>query len=144
MCSSSSYKIFNGKNNLLQIGLLCWSKEGVNRYVSTWNFKIMFKFKLQDNQWEEHFIPNWIFLPKTKKDEKLYLIKTVWCLGLLKETVWLNGNYWLNFVSIAWSWLIAKKWKMTENRFIMLLTKKIFLHHSRFPKSSKSIIREEA
>ncbi len=64
------------------------------------------------------------FAEDKKKDEKLYLIETVWCLGLLKETVWLNGNYWSNFVSIAWSWLIAQEWKMTENRFIMLLTKK--------------------
>ncbi len=71
LCSSSSYKIFNGKNNLFQIGILCWSKEDDNRYVSTWNFKIMFKFKLQDNQWEEHNIPNWIFLPKTKKRWKV-------------------------------------------------------------------------
>ena len=38
-----------------------------NRYVSTWNFTIMFKFKLQDIQHEEHYIPNWNFMPKTKK-----------------------------------------------------------------------------
>ncbi len=71
LCSSSSYKIFNGKNIIFQIGILCWSKEDVNRYVSTWNFKIMFKFKLQDYQWEEHYIPNWNFLPKTKKRWKV-------------------------------------------------------------------------
>jgi hypothetical protein len=39
----------------------------VNCYESSWNFNIMFKFKLQDNQREEHFIPNWNFMPKTKK-----------------------------------------------------------------------------
>ena len=27
----------------------------------------MFKFKLQDNQREEHYIPHWNFMPKTKK-----------------------------------------------------------------------------
>ena len=27
----------------------------------------MFKFKLQDVQREEHYIPNWNFMPKTKK-----------------------------------------------------------------------------
>ncbi len=48
-----------------------------------------------------------------KIEEKLCLIKIVWCLGLLKETVWLNGNYWWNFVSIAWSWCITWEWELT-------------------------------
>jgi hypothetical protein len=38
-----------------------------NRFVSTWNFTIMFKFKLQDIQPEEHYIPNWNCMPKPKK-----------------------------------------------------------------------------
>ena len=135
-------------------------KKDIKQYVSTWNYKIMFEFKLQDNQRKEHYNSNRNFMLMTRKmlnitfqpgisrlcssssyniingkniifqigilcwrqilqeiqdkiEEKLCLIEIVWCLGLLKETVWLNGNYWSNFVSIAWSWFIAREWKMT-------------------------------
>ena len=135
-------------------------KKDIKQCVSTWNYKIMFNFKLQDNQWKEHYIPNRNFMLKTRKmlnitfqpgisrlcssssykiikgknilfqigilcwrqilqeiqdkiEEKLCLIKIVWCLELLRENVWLNGNYWSNVVSIAWSWFIAQEWKMT-------------------------------
>ena len=37
-----------------------------NCYVSTWNFNIMFKFKLQDIQRDEHYIPNWNFMPRNE------------------------------------------------------------------------------
>ena len=41
----------------------------------------MFKFKLQDIQREEHYIPNWNFMPKTKKWwQVVFLVGTVWCL----------------------------------------------------------------
>jgi len=47
----------------------------VNRYVSSWNFTIMFKFKLQDIQREEHYIPNWNFMLKPKEiDDKLFFL----------------------------------------------------------------------
>ncbi len=135
-------------------------KKNIKQYVSTWNYKIMFEFKLQDNQRKEHYIPKRNFMLKMRKmlnltfqpgilrlcssssykiingkniifqigilcwrqilqeiqdkiEEKLCLIEIVWCLGLSKGTIWLNGNYWLNFVSIAWSWFIAQEWKMT-------------------------------
>ena len=48
------------------------NENDVNRYVPTKNFTIMFKFKLQDIQREEHYIPNWNFMPKTKNDDKLF------------------------------------------------------------------------
>ena len=64
-------------NIIFQIGIYAEDEKDVKRYISTWHFKTMFKIKLQDNKWEEHYIPNWNFLPKTKKDEKLYLIETV-------------------------------------------------------------------
>ena len=40
-------------------------KNDIKHNVSTWSVKIMFKFKLQDNQWNEHYIPNWNFMLKT-------------------------------------------------------------------------------
>ncbi len=50
---------------IFQLGIYAEDKKDVKRYFSTWNFKIMFKFKLQDNQWEEHYIPNWNFMLRT-------------------------------------------------------------------------------
>ncbi len=86
----------------------------------------MFKFKLQDNQREEHFIPNWNFMPKTKKKwwKVVCLVGTVWCLGLLKELFdWIEITS--VFLSIVWSWFIAQEWKRTDNRLIILLTKNL-------------------
>ena len=67
LCSSSSYKIFNRKTLYSKLEFYAEDEHDVNRYESSWNFNIMFKFKLQDNQREEHYIPNWNFMPKTKK-----------------------------------------------------------------------------
>ena len=70
------------------------------------------------------------------------LNKTVWYLGLVLETVWFNGNFCLNFVTIAWSCFIAQEWILSE---INRATNKIFfLHNFRFHEFSKSISREEA
>ena len=73
LCSSSSYKIFNGITLNSKLEFYAEDEHNVNRYESSWNFNIMFKFKLQDNQREEHFIPNWNFMPKTTKiEDKLF------------------------------------------------------------------------
>jgi hypothetical protein len=55
------------------------NKNDFNRYVPTWNFTIMINFKLQDIQCEEHFIPNWNFMPKNKRndDKLIFLAGTV-------------------------------------------------------------------
>jgi len=45
------------------------NENNVNCFESTLNFNIMFKFKLQDNQCEEHYILNWNFMPKTEKNK---------------------------------------------------------------------------
>jgi hypothetical protein len=64
-------------------------------------------------------------MPKTKNDDKLvFLVGTFWCLGLLQETVWLIWNYF-GFLFNPWSWFIAREWKQTDHRFIILLTKNI-------------------
>jgi hypothetical protein len=52
-------------NIIFPIGIYAEDKKDVKGCVSTWNFKVMFKFKLQDNQWEENYIPNWNFMLKT-------------------------------------------------------------------------------
>jgi hypothetical protein len=67
LCLSSSYKTFNGKTLYSKLEFYAEDEHDVNRYESSWKFNIMFKFKLQDNQREEHYIPNWNFMPKTKK-----------------------------------------------------------------------------
>ena len=52
LCSSSSYKIFNVMNIIFQIGILCLETK-LSSYKT-----IMFEFKLQDIQHEQHYIPN--------------------------------------------------------------------------------------
>ncbi len=42
-------------------------KKDIKQYVSTQNYKIMFKFKLQDNQRKGHYNPNRNFMLKTRK-----------------------------------------------------------------------------
>ncbi len=44
------------------IGIL--GKKDIKQYVLTQNYKIMFKFQLQDIQQKEQFIPNWNFMLK--------------------------------------------------------------------------------
>ena len=68
LCLSSSYKILNGKTLNSKLEFYTEDENNVNRFVSTWNFTIMFKFKLQDNQCDEHYILNWNFMPKTRKN----------------------------------------------------------------------------
>ena len=105
----------------------------------TQNYQIMFGVKLQDIRREEHYIPNWNFMLKTRtmfidtwelrisllcssSSYKMYNVKniifqigilcqrqkkwwqvvflvgTVWCLGLLQETVWMNWIFfWIFF-----------------------------------------------
>jgi hypothetical protein len=49
----------------------------VNRYMSTWTFNSMFKFKLQDYQYEEHYIPNWNFMPTKNIMINCFLVRNV-------------------------------------------------------------------
>ncbi len=130
LCVSSNYKIIIGKDIIFHIGILCWRGGRIQTLQFNLQLQECVKFKLQDHKWEEHFLTIWNFMLKTeftrstrKNEEKLCLIEIDWCLGLLKEIIWLNGNYQSNFVSIAWSWFIAPEWKMTWHRFMMLLTK---------------------
>ena len=76
-CSSSSYKILDRKTLYSKLEFYAENKNDVNRFVSTCNFNIMFKFKLQDNQREEHYIPNWNLMPKTENHIFFCLNETV-------------------------------------------------------------------
>ncbi len=69
---------FGQKDIIFQIGIYAENRNDVNRFVSTLNFNIMFKFKLQDNQREEHYIPNWNLMPKT--ENCIYFLSEQNCL----------------------------------------------------------------
>ena len=110
----------------------------------------MFKFKLQDIQHEEHYIPNWNFmLLCSSSSYKMYNVKNIiFQIGILCQsqrklmTSCFSGwnclmfriiagnclielNVFSDFLSIAWSWFIAQEWKQTDHRLIILLTKQI-------------------
>jgi hypothetical protein len=74
LCSGSSCKILTRKTLFSKLEFYAENENDFNRYVPTWNFTIMINFKLQDIQCEEHFIPNWNFMPKKK--EKKYFVET--------------------------------------------------------------------
>ena len=180
ICSSSSYKIFNEKNIIFQIGILCRKKkkkifrwnETVWSLGLTQNYQILFGFKLQDIQREEHYIPNWNFMVKTRtmfidtcqprisllcsissykmytvksikfhidilcqRQKKLwqvvFLVGTVWCLGLLQETVWMNWiffGFFIHCLIVIYCTRMETNWLQINHS----TNKTNFLQHSRF------------